>query len=563
MPRIHRKHVVLISPLQAIHVTAGEHLGIGYLAAGLRQQGFTVEVIDAWLERLEPDAISGRVMAGMPPLCVGFSAYPSNVQTIKDTLNVLRENGLRSPCVGGGYGTTFHADAFLDCGLDVVVRGEGDKVFPQLCEYFLSGQPHLSEIPSISYRNNDSITQDNLPAPTLADLDTLPFPSRDTIHLTIKQKNPVNILSSKGCMGHCTFCSIQSFQRRTGNTQWRQRSIASFVDEIERLVCSYGVTQFKVVDDSLIEPPRDAQWCARLANELERRRLNVRLRGSIRACRVTDEIAAELHRAGFFSFACGIENFSVTALRRMAKSATPEQNTRALESFRMHGLYVEAGAILFDDRTTLHELHVNYEMMRRFNWIIMKVFTEMYAASGTPFAERLHREHNGAPLELCLGNYRYSIHDPQALTVYQAMKSWCRFYPGLYDRAINPLRAFRAITPNTFSAFYELYLELHERELDVFGLVLDCVTDGMAPPHVERVIYRHFVDTQDWYEHFSIRLKDIYIASHLSYDAEDNPFARGKHLPKCLGATEDLCRYIADSVPMISEDIGIALSTYA
>lgn len=44
--------------------------------------------------------------------------------------------------------------------------------------------------------------------------------------------------------------------------------------------------------------------------EIERRNIKVKLRGQIRADKVTDFILYNLKRAGFFSFACGIENES-------------------------------------------------------------------------------------------------------------------------------------------------------------------------------------------------------------------------------------------------------------
>ena len=67
---------------------------------------------------------------------------------------------------------------------------------------------------------------------------------------------------------------------------------------------------------------------------MEQRQIKVNLRGQIRADKVTDSILKNLKRAGFFSFACGIENGSQSALTRMNKKATLEDNKRALELFK-------------------------------------------------------------------------------------------------------------------------------------------------------------------------------------------------------------------------------------
>ena len=89
------------------------------------------------------------------------------------------------------------------------------------------------------------------------DLDSIPFPSRDTINSVLERKSSVNILSSRGCMGHCKFCSVIAFQKLSSGEIWRQRSIKNFVDELE-LLNKQGVDFFKVIDDSFIEYPRDS-----------------------------------------------------------------------------------------------------------------------------------------------------------------------------------------------------------------------------------------------------------------------------------------------------------------
>lgn len=68
--------------------------------------------------------------------------------------------------------------------------------------------------------------------------------------------------------------------------------------------------------------------------EIERRNIKVKLRGQIRADKVTDSILYNLKRAGFFSFACGIESESQRALTGMNKKAIVEDNKRILELFK-------------------------------------------------------------------------------------------------------------------------------------------------------------------------------------------------------------------------------------
>ena len=121
-----------------------------------------------------------------------------------------------------------------------------------------------------------------------------------------------------------------------------------------------GVKYIKVIDDSFLEQERNEQWAKEFCEKIKSRGINVSLRGSLKADQVEDEKIKYLKEAGFHSFACGIENGSNTALKRMNKSASLEDNKRALDILKKHGIYVQAGFILFDDNTTFEELKENY-----------------------------------------------------------------------------------------------------------------------------------------------------------------------------------------------------------
>jgi anaerobic magnesium-protoporphyrin IX monomethyl ester cyclase len=320
---------------------------------------------------------------------IGFACYRSNMEQALQTARLLREH-LSTPIVAGGFGPTFHTEEFLRSGFDIVVRGEGEATVRELVRHFTTGEPLVRAILGISFVQHQKVVH-NPSRPPIEDLDSLPFPAHDTLALTLDRKSLVHIQSSRGCQANCTFCSIVAFERLASTTTWRQRSLHSFVDELQALSHS-GARYLKVIDDSLVEPPRDEEWCAALADEIQRRGLTLELRGSIRADRVSPAIVAHLKRAGFFSFSCGIENFAPTALKRMAKRASLQQNLAALDTFRQHDIYVQAGHILFDHHTTVDELEENWRRMTEYVWTISKgVFTEMYAAAGTNFTRSMER----------------------------------------------------------------------------------------------------------------------------------------------------------------------------
>lgn len=520
---MHHQRIVLATPAPVSHRTAEENLGLGYLAAVLRQQGYSVEVIDGWLEGLSPAEIARRILSFPSVLWAGFACYRSNMERALHTIRLLKQHGSRIPIVVGGYGPTFHTAEFLKEEIDIVVRGEGEQVVLELSQYFATGSPALETIAGISFQRAGQSVHNPL-RPLLTDIDTLPLPAHDTLKLSLERRSPVHILSSRGCAAHCLFCSIVSFMRLARGPQWRQRSISSFVDELERLAAQ-GARFFKVIDDSFLEPPRDAAWCSRLADEVGRRGLQVRLRGSIRADRVNEEIVGELARAGFFAFSCGIENFAPSALARMQKTATLEQNIAALDAFHRHGIYIQAGHILFDYGTTLAELWQNLRLMRTYIWTISKgTFTEMFAAEGTPYTRLLGKKGLLEADTSGLGNHTYPVLDPAARRVYYGLKHWHKAHIRLYDKTIDAISAPKALEDQELALFHPLCIQLRAHDLDMFEQLLRQVEGGASTEEVQRLTQERIQHTRPWYETLEHQVDEAYRRTGLIYDAEDNPF---------------------------------------
>ncbi len=88
---------------------------------------------------------------------------------------------------------------------------EGEETVCELSEHFAFGKLDLSDISGISYKHDGKIVR-NGRRPAVANLDAIPFPSRDTIRASLERRSAVHVLSSRGCAAHCTFCSIVAFE---------------------------------------------------------------------------------------------------------------------------------------------------------------------------------------------------------------------------------------------------------------------------------------------------------------------------------------------------------------
>lgn len=525
MLEVYRPEVVLATPPPITHRTAEENLGLGYLASSLRSKGYSVKIIDGWLRGLSVHDLANEILKNPPKTLLGFSCYRSNMERTMEVANLLRQSNIDVPFVAGGYGPTFDSEEFLKAGFDIIVRGEGEETIIDLCSYFSDGTPYLLDIKGISYLENGEIKH-NLARPLRLNINNISFPSRDTMNLAINRRSAVHIVSARGCQAHCVFCSIVAFQRLSGGPQWRQRSIENFVDELE-LLNKKGARYFKVIDDSFIEPPRDEAWCKSLADEIQTRGLDIRLRSSIRADRVTDGVIRELRRAGFFALSCGIENASATALERMGKSATVEQNIRALEIFKKYNIYVQAGHVLFDYGTTITELKENYEFMRKHIWTISKgIFTEMYAADGTLFTKLLVNKKLLKKDERGLGNNTYKVQDDNARKAYKALKLWHRSHVRIYDMTVDVISAPKALEQTELELFKPFCIELKEKDLDFMREVLKLIEEGLTEDQVLEYAQAKIECTKSWYRDFEKKILRAYKKTDLVYDADENPFIR-------------------------------------
>ena len=355
------------------------------------------------------------------------------------------------------------------------------------------------------------------------DLDSLPFPSRDTMDVVLDKKSTVNMITSRGCSGNCEFCSVISFFRLSDGKVWRTRSIKNIVDEMEMLY-KKGVTHIKMVDDSFVDGNRDEIWCKQFADEIENRHIKLKLRGQIRADKVSEAILKELKRAGFFSFACGIENGSQTSLSRMNKKATLEDNKKALELFKKYGYIVQMGYILFDKETTMKELEENYYFLSKYDFAVTKgIFSEMFSAEGTRLNDRLRKNDDLIESDFINNNNRYIIDNYLVDKAYIGLKKWHKSHSEIYDMTIDPVTAPKAISEKSMSDFYENIMKLKKIDLQLFRELLFCLKENHKLD-VEKYIEEKICETEIEYNKIHKKVKKLYNEAGLKYNAIANPF---------------------------------------
>jgi anaerobic magnesium-protoporphyrin IX monomethyl ester cyclase len=514
--------IALVTPHTLSHRTAEETLALGYLASILRENGHKVTVIDGWLRGVNPSEIADSISQIGVPDIICMSCYRSNLNQSKELLDTITERFGSIPAVCGGYGPTFHDTDFLEAGFSVTVRGEAEHVIIPLIEAFTS-KGNLSNIPGITFKKDGAIVRTDRVEP-IQKLDSIPFPARDEVRYSIQRKNPTHVCTSRGCEAHCLFCSIFAFASGVSKkNRWRHRSIQNIVDELRYLYESFGITHIKFVDDSFLEFPRDEYWAAEFSEAVLKYNLPLRFRTQVRADRLNENIIMSLKQAGWFATSIGIENAAPSALKRMGKAASSEDNWQALKLLRHHGIYVQMGMILFDDSTTMDELEENYRFLASHNWVVTKgIFTEMFAAEGTPYAKKLSRK-GLLQTNQARQNHRYKVQDIQARRVYRMLKTWHTSHSSLYDWVIDSITAPKVLPDEGYTSIHRLCRQVTACDTTVLRLTLDHVKSKSSEKDDEAITCA-IAEHSHFYASIWSQIQEIYNQYELVYDGVPNPF---------------------------------------
>jgi len=128
MTQVALKVVLVNPPQEGRKVPSFENLGIGYLAAVLRRNGFHVIVIDAMLEELDVKGVVNKIIQAGATL-LGISATQAVFGNVAKIVSMLREKWSGAICLGGHLATFYDKRALEETNADFAVRKEGEYPF--------------------------------------------------------------------------------------------------------------------------------------------------------------------------------------------------------------------------------------------------------------------------------------------------------------------------------------------------------------------------------------------------------------------------------------------------
>ena len=329
-------------------------LQIAYLASAAEGAGHEARIYDAMNRNATFDDVRAEVARFRPDVVVAFDYLPvtgaistATVPAALRALAVAKEVHPAAVTVLGGPLPTFlFGEIFADPAnrVDVVLRGEPEETFRELLDALPSGA--LGGVEGIAFVRGGEVIATPLRA-HVPDLDSLRPPAWHLLdweqyHYNIEPWGRMaSMLTSRGCMMSCSFCSHRQFWRG----DWRARDPRKVLAEMRELVERHQVEFITLIDPY---PTHDRDRWEKLLDLFIAEKLDVRL---LMETRVEDvirdaDILPKYRAAGVIHLYLGAEGSTDEMLVQLNKGTSVNLNKRAVDLARDHDIMTEASFMI-------------------------------------------------------------------------------------------------------------------------------------------------------------------------------------------------------------------------
>lgn len=309
-------------------------LGLMTLAATVPDH--EVEILDLRNYDYKPEFVEKKIKKFD---LVGVTASTSMITEALKLCRIAKENDVKT--IIGGYHISLVPETALYPEVDLAVRGEGEKTFPEVIHAFENSQ-NFKNIKGINFRDGSKLYQTE--NQTLINLDDSPFPRRDLVkkynyHYFWASIDAIE--SSRGCPHNCYFCCEAS---HWGGRIWRKKSPERVIKEFHHMDSS---KQWFIFNDSesTLDMKRIEKICD-LTKEYGYHRkwksCQGRVDDVIRNPRIIDKMA----EAGWKMMFLGIESIHQKSLDTIGKKISIAQIKTAVKMLHDRGITIFGSIII-------------------------------------------------------------------------------------------------------------------------------------------------------------------------------------------------------------------------
>ncbi len=323
-------NVLLIHPFDGVYndvMPPTLPLAILSVAAPLVKEGYDVKVIDQrtdkdWEKELK-DFIKKE------PLCVGITSMTgSQIKFALEASKIVKENSSAYVIWGGVHASLFPKQTLENRYVDFVVIKEGENTFLELIKA-LQNKKTIEKIKGIAYKKQNKVII--TPEREFTDLNNLPelpyklIDIKKYTHKSFKQKEVIDIETSRGCPYACGFCYNSIYNK----SYWRSMNPENVVKNIKKLIKDYNIKSFYFIDDNFFV---DQDRVNKIMNLIIKEDLNITFGCQGARIDTLDRMIPEdlslLEKAGCKFLQIGVESGSDRMLKLINKLITREQTIR-------------------------------------------------------------------------------------------------------------------------------------------------------------------------------------------------------------------------------------------
>ncbi|MBI4804288.1 MAG: radical SAM protein [Desulfovibrio sp.] len=352
-------------------------IGLGHVMSALRKVGMDYDFVD----RLFPDSCSwAGPLARGEYLAVAAGGMSADFCFFRDLAAEVKAINPETPFILGGpinFDTPAHI-VFDRIAVDYGVLGEAEITFPELLDA-LSLRCDPKGIPGVISRSPGGSLQVNPMRPWL-DLRTFDtFPVWDDVNARhysgadSPEDRAVSmpVLSARGCVGRCTFCSPT-------NGAYRMRRMEYILEEMHRLVAAYEFDHF-VFPNELFAPTgkliRD--FCNAYAVHGPGKTWVCNLRVDI-----DKRILTTMRDAGCVYVGVGVESGSDRVLKKIGKNTNIEKIKSFVSAARSAGINAGCSFMLANETENEEEMAATVDLLIEED-IVGRMFSMVLAYPGT------------------------------------------------------------------------------------------------------------------------------------------------------------------------------------
>jgi len=284
------KKILLVRPPRYIWSPVNESdnflmpLGLPCLASALRKHlpEIEIKIIDCPPLKIGWKKLASMVKEEEPDIIGAGEEALYHHEAVK-LFKIAKDFNPKVITIGGGHFFSWMQEYSLErFPIDYIVRFEGEDTIVDLVKTLKEGKG-VENVKGISYKSNGQIKNNPL-RPLIENLDDLPLPAWDL--MPVRSYSPFGYLwpkaatleSGRGCIGHCTFCSLWTFwgEHGKGDNQlkviqrYRKKSPGRVLEEIDILYNKYGRRFLHIADPTWNTDPK---WVEEICDGILKRKL--------------------------------------------------------------------------------------------------------------------------------------------------------------------------------------------------------------------------------------------------------------------------------------------------